>query len=115
MILALPLLLFMAGLLCAPAYIVSRNNGDESIWLLFVSLPALLIWMSLTSFGYGAQSLSNIVEIFWILVVSVLICYMKVFIIDRKLDKPKKTTYYLMALLALAAFLSRTFMPVLPE
>nr|BAM62440.1 putative uncharacterized protein 1 [uncultured microorganism] len=115
MIVLFPVLLLMVGLLCTPAYIVSRRRADESKWFLVAALPAIVLWISLTAFGYGAQSLSNIIEIFWILAAAIVLCYSKVFIVDRKIRKPKKATYSMIALLALGAFLLRTFMPVLPE
>jgi hypothetical protein len=110
-----PVLLLLVGMLCTPAYLVSRRKGDESKWFLVASLPAIVLWIGLTGTGYGAQSLSNIIEIFWLLLATVVLCYLKVFIVDRKVRKPKQATYSMMALLTLGAFLLRTFMPVLPE
>jgi hypothetical protein len=110
-----PALLIIVGFLCTPAYLVSRRKGDESKWFLVSSLPAIALWILLTGTGYGAQSLSNLVEIFWILLATIVLAYLKVFIVDRKLHKPKQATYTLMALLTIVSFLLRTFMPVLPE
>jgi predicted branched-subunit amino acid permease len=101
--------------MCVPAYVASRRRGDESRWLLFASLPSIVVWVSLTGIGYGAQSLSNIIEVFWLIAASIVLCYLKVFLLDRKIRKPAKTTYYMMGALTLAAILLRTFMPVLPE
>lgn len=115
MTLLFPLLLAMAALACYPAYLVSRRRGAESKWLPAAGLPALVLWAGLTGSGYGAQSLSNIVEVFMILAGAVMLCYLKVFVADRLLRRPLVSTYTIMALLALAAVLLRTFMPVLPE
>jgi len=110
-----PALLLIVGILCTPAYLVSRRKGDESKWFLIASLPAIALWIGLTGIGYGAQSLSNIIEIFWILLANVVLSYLKVFFVDRKAQKPRQATYTMMALLAIGALLLRTFMPVLPE
>ncbi|NLD37090.1 MAG: hypothetical protein GX654_09490 [Desulfatiglans sp.] len=110
-----PALILIVAILCAPAYLVSRRKGDESKWFLIASLPAIVLWIGLTGIGYGAQSLSNIIEIFWILLATVVVSYLKVFLIDRKTQKPRQATYIMMALLAIGAFLLRAFMPVLPE
>ena len=108
-------MLILTGLLCAPAYIVSRRRGDESKWLLAAGLPAIVLWVLLTAYGYGAQSLSNLIGVIWILAAGIGMSYSKVFTVDRIIGKPKKTTYTLMIILTLGAFLLRTFMPVLPE
>lgn len=110
-----PILLLFTGMLCIPAYLVSRRKGDESKWFLAAALPAIALWIVLTGSGYGAQSLSNIIEIFLILIATVVFGYLKVFIIDRKVHKPKRSTYSMMAILTFGALLLRTFMPVLPE
>jgi len=73
------------------------------------------MWVSLTGLGYGAQSLSNIIEVFWIVAASIVLCYLKVFLLDGKIEKPAKTTYCMMGVLTLGAILLRAFMPVLPE
>ena len=108
-------LVLFAGILCIPAYLVSRRRGDESKWFLVGAVPAIALWIVLTGSGYGAQSLSNIIEIFLMLIATVVLGYLKVFIIDRKMRKPKRSTYSMMAILTLGALLLRTCMPVLPE
>lgn len=75
----------------------------------------MVVWVGLTGSDYGAQSLANLVEIFWLVGAGVLLCYVKVFIVDRLLPKSLITTYVLAAILVAGAALLRTFMPVLPE
>ena len=36
-------------LLCLPAWWYSRRRGGESVWLLFVALPAMLVWFCLSA------------------------------------------------------------------
>ena len=110
-----PILVMVAGLLCLPAYFYSRRRHAESRWLPLAPLPALLVWFLLTAAGYGAQSLSNLVEVLWLMAAAVVLVYGKVFLLDRTLGFRIETTYLLMAMLALAAVLLRSLMPRLPE
>lgn len=103
-----------AGLFCVPAYLAGRDAG-ESPWLLASSLPALALWVALASLGFGPQSLSNLVEPLLLLAGAVILAYLKVLLLDPRLRDPRRSTYGLMALLALGAFLLRAFMPLLPE
>ena len=112
MFFALVLLALLANL---PAYQISLRRGRESKWLLFVTLPAMAAWVLLTGLGYGPQSLSNLVEILGLFAAGIVLCYGKVFLLDRRVKDPRWTTYLLMALLTVAAALLRTFMPLLPE
>ena len=109
------ILLIILAMLCLPAYLVSRRNGNESKWFLVSALPAIALWIGLTATGYGAQSLANIIEVFLVLLATVIMSYLKVFLIDPKLHKPKQTTYIMMGVLIITVFVLRTFMPSLPE
>jgi len=63
------------------------------------------IWYTLTAFGYGAQSLSNLIEIPIILLVSIISALQ-----IKKINYP-----YLIGFMILFSFLLRTFMPLIPE
>jgi hypothetical protein len=115
MTLLFPVLVVVAGLLCLPAYLYSRRRNAESRWLPLAPLPAVLVWLLLTAAGYGAQSLSNLVEVLWLMAAAVALVYGKVLWLDRRVGFRVANTYVLMALLVLAAVLLRSFMPVLPE
>ncbi len=115
MIIMFLVLLLVVGMLCTPAYLSSPKKDNESKWFLVSALPGIALWVGLTATGYGAQSLSNLFEVFLISFATIVMSYLKVFLVDPKLDKPKQATYTMMAILAVAAFLLRTFMPVLPE
>jgi len=108
-------LLLLGGLACLPAYLVSRHRGRESAWLLFTTLPALGAWTLLAGFGYGPQSLSNLIEPLGLFAAGTVLCYGKVFLLDRGVKDPRWTTYLLMALLVFGAILLRFLMPQLPE
>ena len=110
-----PILILIASVLSIPAYLLSRRHSEETRWLLFLCVPSTVAWFFLTYFGYGAQSLSNIIEVLWLIGAAILLCYIKVLVIDRFIKKPKATTYVFMIFLVLGALLLRSFMPVLPE
>ncbi len=115
MTLMFPVLLIILGMLCMPAYLASRKKENESKWFLVSALPAIALWIGLTATGYGAQSLANIIEIFLVLSATIIMSYLKVFLIDPKLHRAKQTTYIMMGVLIVVVFLLRAFMPSLPE
>lgn len=115
MTLMFPLLLLIAGLLTIPAYLYSRRRHPESRWLPVAAVPAVAAWLLLAGSGYGAQSLSNLIEVLWLLVASVILAYAKVLAVDRVIGFRAGGTYILMGMLLIAALLLRSFMPVLPE
>jgi len=113
--------LLLGWLACLPAWLVSRTRtsthglGRESAWLPFAVFPALAAWVLLAGFGYGPQSLSNLIEPLGLFAAGIILCYGKVFLLDRRVKDPRWTTYLLMALLVTGSILLRTFMPLLPE
>lgn len=109
------ILLLGSSALCAPAWMYSRRRRDESAWLLFLPAPAILVWVILTGLGVGAQSLSNLVEAVALAGGGVLLCYVKVFLVDRSARNARGTTLGMLLLLIIAAVLARLFMPLLPE
>ena len=56
-----------------PAYLASRRQGEESRLLVVAPVPAVAVWVALTASGYGAQSLSNIVEVLAIFALGVVL------------------------------------------
>ena len=108
-------LILLGGLACLPAYLASRRHGRESALLPFATLPALAMWVLLAGFDYGPQSLSNLVEVLGLFAGGTILCYGKVFFLDRRVKDPRWTTYLLMAFLVAGSILLRTFMPLLPE
>ena len=110
-----PALLVIGAVLIFPAYLVSLRRGNETWWLLFVAAPGVALWVVLTAWGYGPQSLSNLVEVLILTAAGAALSYVKVFALDPMAGAPRKNTFLIMAALAAGAFLLRTFMPLLPE
>jgi len=115
MFLAFPVLILIVVALTIPAWSYARRRDRGSHWLLILWLPAVILWIVLSGLGVGAQSLSNLIEVFWLMAAGIVLSYLKVFIVDRHIASRQGITPALMAALALAALLLRLFMPILPE
>lgn len=102
--------------LTLPAFFLSRRKKEKESWLLpFVHIPAIMFWFILMTLGYGAQSLANLGEVFYLAIATVVLAYLKIFVADRFTARHILTTYGTVAVLAGSAFLLRALMPHLPE
>ncbi len=110
-----PVLFVLAAVISLPAWSYARRHQGASWLLLTLAVPATLVWVLLTGAGVGAQSLSNLVEMLVLLLLSVVSCYVQVFVLDRYISKPFRTSAWLAGGLALVAVVLRVSMPVLPE
>jgi hypothetical protein len=114
MITLLIIVLILPALLLVPAWASARRKG-ESWWFLFFHGPAIFSWVLLTALGYGAQSLSNLMELLFLAAAAVVIGYFKVFVVDRSMTSPNLSTLAAAGLLLAVALALRSLMPVLPE
>ncbi len=71
-----------------------------------IILAPALFWVGLTALGFGAQSLSNLIELAVILMLSLLSALIPERFIGFK---------YLLIILLFITFLFRLFMPIIPE
>lgn len=111
-------LLVFVALSCAvtyPAYSASRRRGAESPLLLVIAVPAVVVWGLVTALGYGAQSLTAIVEVMALFGLGVVLAYVKVYVVDTAGGNRRVTTYSLAALLVVVAAILRAMMPDFPE
>ena len=116
MLLAFPVLILAACILCLPAWLIARRRNRASLWLLFLSFPAITLWVIMEDTGVGnTASLSNLIEVFWLLGGGIALAYAKVFALDYVVPRWRLTTYGAIALVAIAAILLRLYMPTLPE
>lgn len=113
-----PALLVLLGLsfgLSFPAWHRARNDGKATPLMLFLALPALIVWFVLSVNGFGPQSLSNLIEVFFLLGAGVALAYLHLLLGSRSDASPRAIALWIMAGLVVAAVLLRRFMPVLPE
>jgi hypothetical protein len=115
MFLVFPALFVLAAVLCIPGWLYARRRQGASWLLLCLAVPAAVVWMLLTGAGVGAQSLSNIIEVLVLVLLSVVGCYLQIFLLDRYFPKPRRTSVWLAVLVALVGVVLRLTMPVLPE
>lgn len=115
MIVLFPSLILIAALLCLPAFLYSRRKGPESWWFPFSAVPGVVIWMGLTALGFGAQSLSNVIELVWLAGAAVALSYVKVFVVDRRGKSAIHSTYALAGVLSIVAIALLALTPAFPE
>ena len=116
MIFLLVLLVGLAVFLILPGWLRFRLDRLQSAWLL-VALPAFGIglWLLITATGIGAQSLSNLIEIFIVSTAAVVVAYIKFFAFDRFPALQARGTLVAFALVAAITIGLRLLMPMLPE
>jgi CDP-diglyceride synthetase len=92
-------------------------NRKKSLYWSDIASPVLIIvlWVAITSTGYGHQSLSHIVEVPIVLLVSLVLLYIRTFILDRINKKWRVNSFSILGLSLLCVWLIRTFMPYMPE
>ncbi len=81
-------------------------NKDKILKKLGVILIPSLLWFVLATLGFGAQSLSNLIELFAIFILSVICTF-----IPESLIKFK----HLIITLLVITFFVRLFTPIIPE
>lgn len=108
------LLVLMLGM-SLPVWSIARRRKQATPLLLVLPLPAIVVWMALSGVGYGAQSLSNLVEPFIVLFVGVAFVCLFLPLVDRTGARPAVLATLMMVALVVLAVLLRAFMPNLPE
>ena len=115
MIALFPVLFAITGILCLPAFISLRRKKFIHIPDYLICISPFLFWILLCAFGIGAQSLSNIIELFYIGCLSVILFYSYTFGFTR-FKQPTLTSSWIFAILTLVPVLCfRLFMPNIPE
>jgi uncharacterized membrane protein YeaQ/YmgE (transglycosylase-associated protein family) len=101
--------------LCLPARAVAKREERWFPWDFAGPVGAVVLWILLTSFGIGHQSLSHLIEIPIALLFAVLALYLRVFIVDRFTRNPMVNSLAVVALAFTFVVALRLFMPFLPE
>ena len=102
-------------ILLVPAWFISKRKNQENTLFLFLAIPSFILWFLLTWLGFGAQSLANLSELFFIMAASTVAAYIKVLVIDKIFKQYLRNTYLLIFFLMVFTFFLRLFMPLLPE
>ncbi len=115
MIVFIAVFIAVGCILTFPAYLLARRAGMNNFLLLFLSAPSIVVWMILTALGIGAQSLANIIEIFYLFIGGVVLSYLQVLIFKKHKTNTFLVSGVIVIVLCLAALLLRLLMPVIPE
>ena len=109
------LLAIIAGSLILPGWYVANKDQPQGLWICFLPAAGLALWALLTGVGYGAQSLSNLVETPMIAGIAVVVAYLKFFVFDKAPALSPYGKISAIGAVILATVALRSFMPVLPE
>jgi hypothetical protein len=109
------LMAIIGALLILPGWIWARKKVSQTPFILGLPIVGIVSWIGLTSIGIGAQSLSNIVEIFIVFAVSICSAYLKFAFFDRNMNHKSHGTFYASAIVLFVTIGLRLFMPTLPE
>jgi hypothetical protein len=110
-----PIFLAFCMLSCLPAWFASRRRDQAGRWSLCAVLSGLIGWYVLAAAGVGRMGLPNLVaESFDLALGSIVLYYLKVFILDRYAGRPARNSAYLVVVALGAAVLLRLFMPEIP-
>lgn len=115
MVILIAICLLLYGALGTVAFVHAKRKN--ALFWSDVASPILvvLLWVAVTSSGYGHQSLSYIVEVPITLLCVLVVLYFRVFIVDRYNRNYRYNSYAVLGLSLLFAFLLRSVMPYLPE
>lgn len=115
------MLLFLVSIVMVPMALIypgwrkadQRKRQGASVF--FLPLMGIFLWGALVSARLGAQSLSNLVELYAVAAMAVAAAYVKFHLLDHKFKSRGRSTAAAWALLAIAVIGLRLLMPVLPE
>ena len=94
----------------------SASRKNTLFWSDIISpILVTILWLFLTGIGYGHQSLSHIIEVPIALLFTLILLYLRIFIIDKYSKNYRYNSYIFLGLSLLMVFLLRTFMPYLAE
>ncbi|WP_057923095.1 hypothetical protein [Lysobacter capsici] len=105
----------LATLLILPGWLWLQRARPRSAWVLVLPQFGINLWLAIAAAGIGAQSLSNLIELFGVAAVGVAIAYFKFLVLDRSSALSSRATAIAFGLIALAAIGLRLLMPILPE
>ena len=105
----------VAALLILPGWLRARKWHPQSLWLFGLPLAGIAFWMFLTFLRIGAQSLSNVIEIFAVAAAAIVASYLKFLALDRRMGLGSASAIVVLIIVAVVTLGLRMFMPVLPE
>ena len=108
------LALLSTAILNSPFWIIAKVKKQFSLFNFLCPFTPVIFWFLLTASGFGAQSISNIIEIPILNILTVSVCTVLIFV-QPDLLLSKKKRYLILSAFIVLTFLLRAFMPVIPE
>jgi hypothetical protein len=109
------LIVVVVLLASAPAWWVARKRGTWFGWDYATLFAPFALWFLLAAAGFGAQSLSNIVELMGLVVLIPALHYVRVWLLDRWFKSARANSTAVLVFSIAAAVGLRAFFPLLPE
>jgi hypothetical protein len=115
------MLLFFAGLAFTgaiailPGWYYASKRARQTPWCMCLPACGITMWVLLTMFGIGAQSLANLTEVLQVSLFSVLVAYADLFLPKRSTKHSVYRTVLAFVFVLSVAVVFRVFTPHLPE
>lgn len=110
-----PVMTIIGVLIILPGWLWARKQRTQNPVILLVPVVGTAFWFGLTAMGIGPQSLANIVEVFYVFIASIILPYIKFFILDRSLQHRSRGIYYVFLAILILTLGLRLLMPQIPE
>jgi len=108
-------LALLPAVLIAPGWYWAKKRYSQTWLLLFLPTAGIVFWMLLTFAGVGPQSLSNLIEVFFVAVAAIAAAYLKFLLFDRIDSTRSRGNLFAVAIVVVVTIGLRLFMPWLPE
>ena len=109
------LVVLISTSLIVPGWICAKRSGNGGVAVMSLPLVGIGMWFALSAMGVGAQSLSNIIEIFPIAVLSIAVAYLVLFALRRRLASRHMLFSVAVGAVVMFVVCLRLLVPVLPE
>ena len=108
-------LALLPAVLITPGWYWAKKRYSQTWLLLLLPTAGIVFWMLLIFAGVVPQSLSNLIEVFFVAVAAVAAAYLKFLLFDRIDSTRSRGNLFAVAIVAGATIGLRVFMPWLPE
>jgi len=116
MIAVLLVLIVLTSLASAPAWWNARRRGAWAAWDYASLVVPFGLWLVLVTAGFGHdKTLSNVVELFFLMAAIPIFHSVRVFIVDRQFEYRRKNSIIVFVVASLVAIGLWALVPTLPE
>lgn len=105
----------LGAALIVPGWLWAKKRTPQTLSLFLLPVAGIGLWVLLTASGVGAQSLSNLSEVFGVVAAAVVAAYLKFLVFDRRFENKPLGVVVAFVIVAVVTIAFRLFMPQLPE